>query len=161
MYCPNCGADCGDAKFCPNCGAALVEKPKQPYQPKKKKHRGIKGLIIAVVVIAVVIGVCVKISEMPSTPSSPTVSQAPDLELVDSHTEGNAVIGHIKNNTDKEYSYISVDVDFYNNGSLVYTGTALNTHLGAGETWEFNVPCFVEADEYKISGDSITSLESA
>ena len=156
MYCPNCGADCGDAKFCPNCGAALVEKPKQPYQPKKpakKKHRGIKALIIVAVILAVFIGVSVKVSDMPVSPTNS--SEEVDLEILDYKQDGLYIVGHIKNNSNKDLTYVEIGIPFTNHGKLVYTGRDATDKLGAGETWAFEVPCMAEADAYTVSEEYV------
>lgn len=153
MFCPHCGADCGDAKFCPNCGAALVEKPKQPYQPKKpakKKHRGIKALIIVAVILAVFIGVSVKVSDMPVSPTNS--SEEVDLEILDYKQDGLYIVGHIKNNSNKDLTYVEIEIPFERDGKIVDTGRDATDSLKAGETWAFEVPCMaIGVDKYTVS----------
>ena len=66
----------------------------------------------------------------------------PDLELLDYDSTNDGyfayVTGHVRNNTDRTYSYVQVSVNLYNGESLVGTTLDNVNNLGPGETWEFS-----------------------
>lgn len=167
MYCPNCGKEIGDAKFCPECGFAVNGQPtpntapeiKEPPKKPKKKMGCLTAVLVFVVLIAV-------IGSMPSsdTPSSDTSSsegstqqKAADLEILDHSVTNDGyvryVTGHIKNNTDKTYSYVQVEINLYEGDVQVGSTMDNINNLEPGGTWEFNAIIIDDnATDYKIAG---------
>ncbi len=66
----------------------------------------------------------------------------PDLEILDYDSTNDGyfayVTGHIRNNTDRTYSYVQVSINLYNGDSLVGSTLDNVNNLGPGETWEFS-----------------------
>lgn len=80
----------------------------------------------------------------------------PNLELLDHSTESDGmlryVVGHIRNNTDKTYSYVQISINLYNDGTQVGSTLANVNNLEAGGTWEFKALITEESTtEYKIA----------
>jgi hypothetical protein len=82
--------------------------------------------------------------------------EKPDLELLNSKriTKGSwkYVTGTIKNNTSKEYSYVQVEINLYDNNENQLGSTLANVNnLEAGGTWKFEAIIYEEkATRYKI-----------
>ncbi len=82
-----------------------------------------------------------------------------ELSILDHHmdVEGSSVYvrGHAKNIGEKQLSWASVDVKFYDaDGSVVGTGSDYTQDLDPGETWSFEVWYYDpdwEVDSYKIA----------
>lgn len=82
--------------------------------------------------------------------------QKPNLELLDytSETDGYVryVVGHIRNNTKRNYAYVEVEINLYNGDLLVGSTLANANNLEAGTVWEFRAPILEDsADSFKIT----------
>lgn len=67
------------------------------------------------------------------------------------------IVGKIKNNTNRKYSYVQIVIKLYRNDSVVATTMDNVNNLGAGETWEFKaLVTDNDIDYYKI--DEITGF---
>lgn len=142
-----------------------------PSKPKKKKHPFLIAFLIIFVVFCVLLGSLV--ANTPTTSTSSTSSlisetsnnessvleepAAPvsDLELIDytSESDGytNYVVGHIKNNTDKTYSYVQVDINLYSGDTQVGSTLDNVNNLAPGATWEFKAVVLENnADKFEI-----------
>ncbi len=87
--------------------------------------------------------------------SEPKQEKKPDLELLSaeplSEQYVNYIAGTIKNNTNKEYSYVQVEINLYKGETLIGSTLANVNNLGAGETWQFKAVVLEdEADSFKI-----------
>lgn len=136
--CKHCQSEIDDkAKICPNC---------------RKKQ----GMPVWLIVILVIVGISVLGSAFGGDSSSdenkPSGSTNPKEELVllDGHKgqrDGDytyEVIGSIKNNTDKEYSYVAVEFYAYDaDGNMLDTCIANNSGLEANGTWKFRASCWL------------------
>lgn len=61
------------------------------------------------------------------------------------------VVGEIKNNTDKSYSYVQVSINLYNDDVLVGSTLANVNNLGPGEVWSFKAPILYDnCNKFKI-----------
>lgn len=160
MFCPKCGKDVGNVKFCPDCGLELSTKEGQDSISKKrpkKKHPIFKAVVIVCLVLILGSG-ALMMSTPPSTGPSTSESSGADvedLELLDytTTTEGYVryVIGHIKNNSAKTYSYVQVDINTYAGDTQVGSSLANVTNLAAGDTWEFKAVILEDnADSFRI-----------
>lgn len=189
MYCKNCGKDIGDAKFCPECGQpadgapkyTVTTGPELPNQKKPKKKKGkVVLIIIAVIVVLSVIGSLSSpdSSEGSQSSSAPTggASEAssepepsseeeelPDLEVLEHSMTNDGywdhVVGKIKNNTDKTYTYVQVEINLYNGDTLVGSTLANVNNLGPGAVWEFDAIVLEEAGSYtRYVIEDITAL---
>ena len=86
----------------------------------------------------------------------PDDPERPDLEVLsyDSTSDGYTgyIIGKIRNNTDKTYSYVQVEIGLYKGESLVGSTLDNVNNLGPGETWEFKAIVLEDdCDTYRIT----------
>lgn len=133
--CKYCQSDIDPkAKICPNC--------------KKKQGMPKWAIILIVIVVIGVLGSALGGSGSEANEKNPT-STAEALTLLDGHSGyvdskySYKITGTIKNNKDKEYSYVQVEFYTYDNaGNLLDTCLANNSGLGANETWKFEASCF-------------------
>lgn len=167
MFCPNCGKDAGTAKFCPECGTPITQASVTPETPpiinqtpppKPKKKT---GCLIAFLLFFIFIGF--GIGSIPdsahssgSGSGSSTTQQTPKLEVLDHSTVSDGYVryvsGHIKNNTNKTYSYVQVSINLYDDGTLVGSTLDNVNNLEPGATWEFKAVILQDnADQYKIT----------
>lgn len=142
-----------------------------PSKPKKKKHPFLIAFLIIFVVFCVLLGSLVANTPTTSTSSTSSLisetsnnessvleeSAAPvsDLELIDytSESDGyaNYVVGHIRNNTDKTYSYVQVDINLYSGDTQVGSTLDNVNNLAPGATWEFKAVVLENnADKFEI-----------
>lgn len=169
MKCPKCGKEAGTSNFCPECGASMSSGPENTRvaEPKKKKKK--RGWVVLLILVAIA---AVVVSSMQgtgggSTPgssggasSASTVGdqlQAPkqDLEIIDyTSTSDNYfryATGHIRNNTNKTYSYVQVEINLYSGDTLVGSTLDNVTNLAPGDVWEFKAMITEDsADSFKI-----------
>ncbi|MBQ6687375.1 MAG: hypothetical protein IJN03_02510 [Bacilli bacterium] len=136
-------------KKCKHCQTEIDTKAK--VCPNCRKKQGIPTVLI---VILVIIGIIV-ISSIASSGSddeskaSGNTTTVEDLTLLDGHTgkvdsEYSYIItGTIKNNKDKDFSYVSVEFYTYDSdGNLLDTCWGNNSGLEANGTWKFEASCF-------------------
>jgi hypothetical protein len=58
---------------------------------------------------------------------------------------GRFVTGTLRNNTDRSYSHVQVEINLLDeNGSVVGSTVASTSDLGAGETWDIETPVLAE-----------------
>lgn len=77
-------------------------------------------------------------STVPTTQVKQEVSK-PDLELIDHGVENGYIIGKIKNNTGKTYSYVQVEINLYDgNGNQVDSTISNVLNLEPYKTWSFS-----------------------
>lgn len=80
----------------------------------------------------------------------------PKLEVIESKSENDKysryVVGTVKNNTNKEYGYVQVEINLYDeSGAQVGSTLANANNLEAGGTWKFKAPILEEsAKTFKI-----------
>ena len=157
IYCKQCGKEIAEsAKMCPNCGT----KNKKPF---------FKQVWFWIVAVFLIIGIAA--SNGNSNNSSANESSATgktktksDLVLEDGHSgspdsTGFAyyIEGYIKNETDKDYSYVSVTFTAYDSdGNTLGTCLDNNSGLEAGGRWKFKAMCLDEVD--KIASYKLKSI---
>lgn len=135
------------------------------------------------VILFILGGVIAAMSSSPSQPSQPTnptqstqptkttqpsqtsqPSQAkqapekrPDLELLEVSSTSDAftryAVGKIRNNTNRTYSYVQVEINLYDkNGNQVGSTLANVNNLEPGAVWSFKAPIFEEeAVRFKVA----------
>ena len=102
----------------------------------------------------------VKTPNQTNTPKpTPEPTKGPKLELLESEVLDDGffqyIVGKIRNNTDRAYRYVQVDIKFYEDDTLLGNSFTNVTGLGPGEIWEFKAPSFYQnANRYVI--DNIT-----
>ncbi len=151
IKCQSCGKEIADtAKSCPGCGAKI----KKPVYKKAWFW-----IIIGFVVIGLASGGSAGTSSNNKKTKTATKQEA--LVLEDGHTGspdayGFAyyIEGYIKNNTDKEYSYVQVEFTAYDaEGNTVGSCLDNNSGLEANGRWKFKAICSGEAKQiasYKL-----------
>ena len=150
--CKYCQSDIdSNAKVCPNC----------------RKKQGIKGWQIALIVIVVIVVVFGLGSENEIEPVSSTnttsntgenrsVTATQEKFTVVDHSTSNDgywtyVVGTIKNNTNKNYSYVQVEINLYDaEGNLVGSTLDNINNLEANGTWKFKAMATSEFSTYKV-----------
>ena len=110
-----------------------------------------------VIIVVVVIGIAgAGTQNNPSIPSSTSGTQE-KFSLIDSEGSHDGfayyVTGSIKNNTDKEYSYVQVTFNLYDaEGAQIGTAMANINNLEANGTWKFKaIGGTEEAASYKLA----------
>lgn len=151
IKCPECGKEVSEnAESCPSCGNPMPKSNGGAQRPKKKKNVGCFGtIIIFLIFISVAVALGGKSKEPQSTKKaqgtetniSETEEKKEDLEILSYENLDEGVLryvtGQVKNNTDKNYSYVQIEIKMYKDDTVL--GTALDNmnNLGAGETWQF------------------------
>lgn len=123
------------------------------------------GLILALMLIITMISAAccgasnttVDKSGSVASGSSGSSSTASDLQLVESHVETGDygtkyIVGSVKNNGAKTYSYVQVTINLYDNSGAQVGSTLANVNnLEPGGTWKFKA-YWIEKDatNYKI-----------
>ncbi len=96
-------------------------------------------------------------SAQPSQPKQ-APEKRPDLELLEASSTADAytryVVGKIRNNTNRTYSYIQVEINLYDkNGNQVGSTLANVNNLEPGAVWSFKAPILEEeAAQFKVAG---------
>jgi len=133
--CKYCQSDIDPkAKICPNC--------------KKKQGMPKWAIILIVIVVIGVLGSALGSSDSESENNNAT-STTEALTLLDGHSGdvesqySYKITGTIKNNKDRDYSYVQVEFYAYDvAGNLLDTCLANNSGLEANGTWKFEASCF-------------------
>ncbi len=147
--CKHCQTEIDDkAKVCPNC----------------KKKQGLPTWLIVIIVIILIV---VIVSALPGEEedkqeqTGTTEPKKTELELLKGH-KGYAdeygtfyyIEGTVKNNTDKDYSYVDIEFNVYDkNGNNLGSCYDNNSNLEANGTWKFKAVCDGEANDitrYKL-----------
>ncbi len=137
-------------KKCKHCQSEIDDKAK--ICPKCRKKQGMPTWLI---VILVIVGISILGSafggESSSEENKPSGSteEKEKISLLEGHT-GNVeseysyeISGSLKNNTDKEYTYVQVEFYTYDSeGNLLDTCLANNNGFEANGTWKFTASCF-------------------
>ncbi len=135
--CKHCQSEIDDkAKICPNC---------------RKKQKKPIWLIVVIVVFALIIfsPSGEESSDSNEEKKTGTTTSSEKLTLLDGHS-GAAdseysyeITGTIKNNTNRDYSYVQVEFYAYDGaGNLLDTCLANNSGLESNGTWKFTASCF-------------------
>lgn len=161
MLCPNCKQEVENAKFCSNCGASISMPSIATQEPPKKKRKVFKTVLtacLAIIIVSAVIGIFTQ-PKKPATNGSTTTtsSKQEDLELLDYDWENDGylryAVGHIRNNTNKTYSYVQVSINLYDGETQVGSTLDNVNNLEPGATWEFKAAVLDDkATSYKIKG---------
>ena len=177
MFCKHCGKEIAqDSEFCQFCGAKQnnnsdsnkyvaeneVNNKDTIENAKPQQNKPLLGCVYAIVSIILIIFLVAVFSEndsnnYSSTTDVSTVSEEskPDLEVIEHHSCSTeygvkAVCGTVQNNTDENYSYAQISVNFYNsNGDLMESSLDNINNLGSGQKWKFKVPMLSEANVSK------------
>ena len=150
-------------KKCKHCQSKIDAKAK--ICPNCRKKQGMPKWLIAIIVIIgiVVLGSAMGGESSESTGSSEktSTSKKETLVLEDGHT-GAAdeygfayyIEGYIKNNSDKDYSYVQVEFTAYDaDGNTLDSCIDNNSGLEANGRWKFKAMCVSDADKiasYKL-----------
>lgn len=74
--------------------------------------------------------------------AKPAKPALPDLQLIESHIEKDSfaryVVGTVKNNTDRQYKYVQVEINLYDSSGAQVDSTLANANnLEPKGTWKF------------------------
>ena len=143
--CKDCGTEVSkSAKSCPKCGRKL----KNP------------ALRITLGIIILIIGICSLAGDMSTTPTSTPEKEkftlVSDKKVTDS-IGSTYIQGEIKNNTDKEYSYVQVTFNLYDKDGA-QLGTAIDNinNLEPNATWKYKAIGLVTEKVYSYKFVEIT-----
>ena len=81
MFCPNCGANAGAARFCPNCGGPLSGAPdvdeREPSAPRRPRSVAVIAFagLAAAIALALAVGALLFLRSNPKAQSTAGVSQ--------------------------------------------------------------------------------------
>lgn len=134
-------------KKCKYCKSEIDEKAKICPHCRKKQGSSIFSKLLGVILL--IVGIGLTISGMGENSSSISGSSSEKITLLNGHTGSveseysYEIIGTLKNNTNREYSYIQVEFYTYNSdGNLLDTCIANNSGFEANGTWKFTASCF-------------------
>lgn len=144
--CKHCQSEIdAKAKVCPNCGRRQSSK---------------KGIIIVIIVIILVVvgfsgGNSSSSEEHDETISSKKNSTTEKFTLLDDYNGyagdyniGYYIEGYVQNNTDKEYSYVSIEFNLYDaDGVLIGTAMDNVNNLEANGKWKFKASSLTTSEE--------------
>lgn len=140
------------AKICPNC--------------HKKQGKPILLIIILVIIgIALVSSIAGGKSSSNDNATGKTTTDE-KISLLDGH-KGHAesdysyqITGKLKNNTDRDYSYVQVEFYVYDsNGNMLDTCIGNNSGLEANSTWNFTARCFFgNGDTNKVASYKLKEI---
>lgn len=90
-----------------------------------------------------------------ATPAVADKAKTPDLEIIEHSTENDSfstyIVGTVKNNTGKEYTYVQVEINLYDaNGAQVGSTLANANNLEPNGSWKFKAVTLEEFSTYKI-----------
>ena len=146
-------------KKCKHCQSEIDDKAK--ICPKCRKKQGLPTwLIVILVIFGLIVISSVFGGESESGENKPTgTTTAEEISLLEGHSGrvdsdySYDITGSLKNNTDKEYSYVQVEFYTYDkDGNLLETCLGNNSGLEANGTWKFTASCFFSngnADDVK------------
>jgi hypothetical protein len=95
-------------------------------------------------------------TEKAKTEQRPVEPKKPNLEIIDSKVESDQfmryIVGTVKNNSKKQYSYVQVEINLYDESGNQIGSTLDNiNNLEPGATWRFKAIVIEEdAAKYKI-----------
>ena len=146
---------------------AAQEKVKKEQQQKNAKKVGIGclGFIVVIIIISIIgsshqsSNTASTSTDSPSTASSESTSK-PDLEILQtsSISEGynGYVTGTVRNNTNKQYKYVQVEINLYDKSGAQVGSTLANTNnLEPHGLWKFKAP-IIEDNTAKYSVKNVT-----
>ncbi len=134
-------------KICKECGAEISSSAKEcPKCGKKQKHTGVR-VLIALIIIIIGIGAIAggSSNQNTTTGGSSTTQKQEKFTLQEGHTGSSdqygmsyTIEGSIKNNTNKQYSYVQVTFNLYDtDGAQIGTALANINNLEANGLWKF------------------------
>lgn len=145
--CKHCKSEIENgAKICPNC---------------RKKQ----GMPVWLIVILVIVGISMIGSfsssetnsgdEKTGTTKNKTNKTSEKFTLLDGHSGfagdydiGYYVEGYVQNNTDKEYSYVSIEFNLYDSeGAIIGTATDSVSNLESNGKWKFKALSLTTSEE--------------
>ena len=148
VKCKSCDKEIAiTAKTCPGCGA----KVKKPIYKKV----WFWAIIIFVVIIAASSGGSETSSSSSSNTETTQTSKKEALVLEEGHhgapdEYGVAyyIEGYVKNNTDKDYSYVQIEFTAYDaEGNTIDSCIDNNSGLEANGRWKFKAMCLTDAEK--------------
>lgn len=126
--CKDCGTEVSkSAKSCPKCG-------------KKLKHTGLR---VTLGIIILIFGICILASSGSNNTTPTSTQQQEKFTLISDNKITDAlgttyIEGEIKNNTNKNYSYVQVTFNLYDaNGSQLGTAVDNINNLEPNATWKY------------------------
>ena len=142
------------SKICKSCKEEINKKAKKcPYCGSKQGLPGIVKLFIGLVIICIGIVGCVSSCTKSIDDAIDSTDEGNNnLELIESKKTNDSVFayieGKVKNNTDKEYSYVQVIFNTYDKDGNT-TGTCIdnNSGLNPNGTWKFKAICDAKSSD--------------
>ena len=170
--CPQCGyplkGSATKGEDNPSIGTAKGSQQTSQPVPKKKKNGCLVGCLTFFIIFAVLIfiissigGKSTKTSPDNSTKSNTekssetnvsetsipeTEAKKEDLEILSYENLNDGMLryvtGQVKNNTDKNYSYVQVEINLLNGDAVVGSTLDNLNNLAPGQIWKFKAPVF-------------------
>ena len=153
-------------KSCKECGEQVSSSAKEcPKCGKDQRNFFAKHKILTFILAVLIIGVIAAAGGEDSTTNNSSdennigtnqITTATEKFTVVEHTTENDgywtyITGTIKNNTNKEYSYVQVEINLYDeNGSLINSTLDNINNLEANGTWKFKAMATSDFATYKI-----------
>lgn len=90
------------------------------------------------------------------TPTPTQKATVPDLQVLDHSVKNEgygmkSIVGTIKNNTNKKYGYVQIEINLYDSSGAQVGSTLDNlNNLEPNGTWKFSAAAFEDFSSYKI-----------
>ena len=148
-------------KKCKSCQSEIDNKAKVCPKCNKKQGMPIWAIILLIIGAILIISSLFSSNESEEEQKGNTTTEK--LTLLDNHSGqvGNyswtyEITGTIQNNTDKDYSYVSVEFYIYDaEDNLLDTCLGNNSGLEANGKWKFTASCYFENSD----ADKVTSYK--
>lgn len=141
-YCENCGKELPEGgDICLSCGK-MIKKNKVPEKKKKKRTWIIIVIIVLVIIIAAAGSGSDNAAEEKESNNSSSQKNTEKFtyEISDQYSNSFTyyIEGYVKNNRDKDYSYVQIEFVCYDaDGNNLGTAIDNTNNLLANQTWKF------------------------
>lgn len=153
--CQECGNEVStEAETCPHCGFPLDSEAKEHPEEKDSEQKGISPIVVwgcgcFGLIFAFSVFMIIAIALNPSSDGQVDLNEAniqqsiKKLKVIESHVESGEygsryIVGKVKNNSDDQYSYVSVEFNLYDSQGNQIGSTMDNvSNLEPESTWRF------------------------
>lgn len=144
-----------ETKTCKSCGEQISKKAKICPHCRTKQNKLGKWIILAIIILF--IGACCSNFAKSQEEEKNNFVHNVTNEYTDS-IGTHYIEGTLKNNNEKDYSYLQIEFTCYDNdGNNIGTAIANANNIGAGETWKFKaMGLFTNKDVNKCEFKEVT-----
>lgn len=143
-------------KICKDCGTEVSKSAEKCPKCGRKMKRKWLGIVLGLIIV--LIGICALVQDTDTVPASAQGENnavQEKLSIIEHKTEKDGyftyITGTIKNNTNKNYTYVQVEINLYDaQGNLINSTLDNINNLEPNGTWKFKAMTTNEFTTYKI-----------